>query len=219
MAKTSRLAQKQLRALDRIRALPGIEAFHLAGATAIAWHLGHRRSADLDLFSESADVDLDRIRLAASRRASFEVVASGDAVLELEVSDVPVDLVVYPYELLEPPVAGPSGMPTAGLRDLAAMKLSAISRRGIRRDFWDLFAIVSSGLSLAEVGDAYRADESDVRFMYQPGNLDLRPSPVGALDSGTFITRQRPKLHPAEKLMRSCSSLTDGASLSARRSS
>lgn len=157
MARTSRLAQKQLRALDRIRALPGIEAFHLAGATAIAWHLGHRRSVDLDLFSESADVDLDRIRLAASRHASFEVVASGDAVLELEVSDVPVDLVAYPYELLEPPVVGPSGMPTAGLRDLAAMKLSAISRRGIRRDFWDLFAIVSSGLSLAEAGDAYWA--------------------------------------------------------------
>jgi hypothetical protein len=43
----------------------------------------------------------------------------------------------------------------AGKLDLAAMKLAAIARRGIRRDFWDLFAIVQSGLSLRECARGY----------------------------------------------------------------
>ncbi len=33
----------------------------------------------------------------------------------------------------------------AGLRDLGVMKFAAIARRGIRRDFWDLFAILNLG--------------------------------------------------------------------------
>lgn len=37
----------------------------------------------------------------------------------------------------------PGGFPLAGLRDLAAMKLSAIAKRGVRRDFWDLHEIIS----------------------------------------------------------------------------
>jgi hypothetical protein len=46
--------------------------------------------------------------------------------------------------------------PVASLEDLAVMKLSAIARRGIRRDFWDLHAIVTSGaLSLEQALQSY----------------------------------------------------------------
>jgi hypothetical protein len=55
---------------------------------------------------------------------------------------------------IEPP-GDVSGLGLAGLRDLAAMKLAAISRRGLRRDFWDLREVVRSGLTLRECGDAY----------------------------------------------------------------
>jgi hypothetical protein len=42
------------------------------------------------------------------------------------------------------------------LRDLAAMKLAAIATRGIRRDYWDLHAILTSGRStLRAVFDDY----------------------------------------------------------------
>src|SRR5690606_29520197 len=56
---------------------------------------------------------------------------------------------------LEPLVTGPSGVMVAGLMDLAVMKLAAIGRRGIRRDFWDLHAILDAGSSLREVGAGY----------------------------------------------------------------
>jgi hypothetical protein len=44
----------------------------------------------------------------------------------------------------------------AALRDLAAMKLSAIAKRGIKRDFWDLHQIVNaSAVSLNLAFDSY----------------------------------------------------------------
>ena len=60
-----------------------------------------------------------------------------------------------PYPPLEAPVAGPEGFPVAGMRDLAVMKLVALSQRGLRRDFWDLYAILQSGMSLPEIARDY----------------------------------------------------------------
>lgn len=39
--------------------------------------------------------------------------------------------------------------------NLAAMKLSAISRRGIKRDFWDLYAINRAGVDLRTAAQIY----------------------------------------------------------------
>jgi len=35
------------------------------------------------------------------------------------------------------------------------MKLAAIARRGIRRDFWDLHALVESGIALRDAAAGY----------------------------------------------------------------
>jgi hypothetical protein len=167
MGKPTGLAKEQRRALDRLRGLRGIERFYLAGGSAIAVHLHHRRSADLDLFSLSAGVDLSA--LASVARATvpdLAVLGATDASLRLLVGEVPVDIVRYPYAPLEAPKVGLEAFPVAGLRDLAAMKLAAIARRGLRRDFWDLYAIIEAGLPLREATDAYvtkfRTAESDL---------------------------------------------------------
>lgn len=44
----------------------------------------------------------------------------------------------------------------ADLQDIAAMKLDAVSRRGTKRDFVDLFFIAQSGISLAVALDQYQ---------------------------------------------------------------
>jgi len=167
MGRSVGLAEEQRRALDRLTAVPGIERFYLAGGSAIAVHLGHRRSVDLDLFSFRPDVDLGA--LAASLRvalAEAEVVSLTDAALRIRVAGVPVDAVRYPYALLEDPLVGRTPLDVARLPDLAAMKLAAIARRGIRRDFWDLYAIARAGLGLADALAAYSSkfgpSESDL---------------------------------------------------------
>lgn len=167
MGEPTGLAKEQRRALDRLKGVRGIERFHLVGGSVIACHLHHRRSADLDLFSLSKDVDLNAVA-ESIREAVPElmVIGASDVSLRLRVGEVPVDLVRYSYAPLEAPQVGPDAFPIAGLRDLAAMKLAAIARRGLRRDFWDLRAMVEAGLSLEEAAQAYvakfKVSESDL---------------------------------------------------------
>lgn len=158
MGKFTGLAKEQSRALGRLKIVPGIERFYLAGGTAVAVHLRHRRSLDLDLFSVSADIDLTM--LAQAVRAvvpDLQVISTTDAALRVRVGEVPVDIVRYPYGLLDAPEPGPEAFPVAGVRDLAAMKLAAIARRGLRRDFWDLYALAEGGLPLRDAAAAYVA--------------------------------------------------------------
>lgn len=157
MEESSVLSSDQLRALAELTAIPELEHFYLAGGSGIAAHLGHRVSLDLDLFSESSDATFEPIReRLLSHLTDAEVVAETDVTLTLRSGVVAVDVVRYPYPLLEPTTSGPGGIRLAGLRDLAAMKLSAIARRGIRRDFWDLHEIVTrTAIDLENAAEAY----------------------------------------------------------------
>ena len=50
----------------------------------------------------------------------------------------------------------PEGFAVAGRMDLAAMKLAAISHRGLRRDFWDAHEIFTrGGVSIDQALEAY----------------------------------------------------------------
>ncbi len=127
--------------------------FYLAGGTGLALQLGHRMSLDLDLFSERpwSDVSL----LTALR-------ALGPTVIDLEsegtlvgsVGGVRVSFFYYPYPLLEPLLPTPAGVPLAGLLDIACMKLIAVSQRGSRKDFVDLYFLGAAGVDLRYALDA-----------------------------------------------------------------
>lgn len=166
MGKQVQLPRDQRRALASLSTLASAEGLYLAGGVAIALHLGHRRSLDLDLFSRAPGVDLARVRDALARTVqTVEVVALTDASLRVLVAGTPVDIVAYPYRLLQRPMAGPEGIAVARLRDLATMKLAAVAQRGLYRDFWDLHEILTHGVTLGRaLGDytrRYGAARSD----------------------------------------------------------
>lgn len=126
--------EELLRRLSREEAL---RSFYLAGGTALALHLGHRRSLDLDFFSAEW-FDEDRILAHLQRLADLSVAAKDRGTLHVQISKVKVSLLAYPYPLLFP-VLRFSGISVADPRDIACMKISAIASRGTRRDFVDLF--------------------------------------------------------------------------------
>lgn len=155
MGNAPNLSDEQRRALDRLSKLPRISEFYLAGGAALGIHLGHRRSAALDFFSRTPSADLDAIKRAVeSCFDRVEIRAQTDVALHLMCDGLPIDFVRYSYPPLEP-LADSFGVGLAGLCDLAVMKLSAISRRGLRRDFWDLFEVLHTGLTLRDCGSAY----------------------------------------------------------------
>jgi hypothetical protein len=156
MAQPSRIPDAIHRTLDRLAQLPELSDYYLAGGTAVAAHAGHRVSRDLDFFSRHPDVLLDRMKQAVFRIAPDALVAAEtDVALRMRVNGMPIDFVKYAY----PPCSALDtldGVALASPLDLAVMKLAAISRRGLRRDFWDLWVLVQGGVPLDEAGSAYR---------------------------------------------------------------
>lgn len=114
-----------------------LEGFYLAGGTGLALRLGHRRSVDLDLFSQSQFEPADlRVRLGEVSGLRVRQIMRGT--LHLEFHRVLVSFLHYPYPLLFPPSQF-EGLTVAEPRDIACMKLDAIASRGARRDFVDLY--------------------------------------------------------------------------------
>jgi len=149
------LLPEQRAALGALARAPLLSGFYLVGGSGIACHLGHRVSRDLDLFTGGAFDPAAAAGPLASTLPDTTVVSTTDVMARLLVGSIPVDLVRTTYPLLEPLGVGPEGIGLASLLDLAAWKLATIARRGLRRDFWDLYAILQARLSLEEAGRSY----------------------------------------------------------------
>ncbi len=152
------LALRQRKVLNVLSAQAARLGLYLGGGTAVALHLGHRRSVDLDWFSEVPVGDVTRLaRTLGSDRMPMVVDQIGPGTLHGSVGGVRVSVLEYPYGLLHPPaVWSDYGCPVASLDDLACMKLSAVAQRGSKRDFVDVYAVVREHRPLDELLGLYR---------------------------------------------------------------
>jgi hypothetical protein len=152
------LTARQRKALRLLGPRTAERDFYLAGGTAIALHLGHRRSVDFDWFL--TDRIPDPLRLAGElqeEHVPFETGQFARGTLYGSVHGVRVSFLEFRYPLLDPLVLWPEyGCQLAGLRDLACMKLSAITQRGSRKDFVDLYALGQAGHTLPAMLAWYR---------------------------------------------------------------
>lgn len=113
----------------------------LAGGTALALHMGHRMSMDLDFFTGS-DFFTERIfSKIRGRGYTFRLISEGDGYFLIEVDVIKISMFKYEYPFIEEP-AMYKGIKVAGIFDIASMKVIAISQRGTKRDFVDLYFIM-----------------------------------------------------------------------------
>ncbi len=116
------------------------EGFYLAGGTALALHVGHRQSIDLDFFTEKHDLP-PRLIEYLETVGKLLVVQEEDRTLHGVLDDVRISFMSYPYKVLYPLLEF-DGIKLADARDIAAMKIAAISGRGAKKDFIDLYALL-----------------------------------------------------------------------------
>jgi hypothetical protein len=133
-------------------------AAYLGGGTAIAVHLAHRMSRDLDFFFHHGSVDLDELARKLSATGPFAVTERVPGRLNGVFSATRVQFLhadeVRPQHLLERPQEI-DGLRIAQISDLMAMKLKVVGDRGELRDYFDLMTIeqrtgrtVDEGLAL-----------------------------------------------------------------------
>ncbi len=126
--------------------------FYLAGGTALALQLGHRRSYDLDYFTPSEDVPSIREQLAQALDP-FEPVLADTAWgnLVFLAGGVRVGFYGYGYPLVAP-LRVEEDVSIASLPDIGLMKLDALQSRASRKDFHDLYAL-GQHMTLREILD------------------------------------------------------------------
>jgi hypothetical protein len=137
------------------RIAPAVPAgAYLGGGTAIAVHLRHRTSRDLDFFFHRS-IDFDRLVRRLSVQGAFAVTDRRPGTLNGIFDRTRVQFLKAglerPEHRVEPTVAV-AGLQVAGLGDLLAMKLNAIAGRAQLRDYFDLMAIEQTGGRTVEEG-------------------------------------------------------------------
>jgi hypothetical protein len=142
--------------LRRLQGLPELSNTRLVGGTALALQLGHRISVDLDVFG-SWDYSTDLVSLFAEIGKVEKQSGSPDGRMQFFfIDDIKVDCVSYDmYEWLEPAIEE-DGVRLAGIKDIGAMKINAITNRGTRKDFVDLVRLLDE-YSLDDIFKWYRS--------------------------------------------------------------
>lgn len=132
-----------LSVLKKLMTLPELDDFSLVGGTALALKYGHRKSIDIDLFS---NMNLDKQVIVEA----IEKVFNSDFEYEGGLNNIGIfgfirqtktDIVHYPHALIAP-ITEIEGIRMYSDKDIIAMKLNAILGRGVKKDFWDLYELL-----------------------------------------------------------------------------
>jgi hypothetical protein len=130
--------------LPRLGGRPWAPDFYLAGSAALALYLGHRQVRDLDLMGWNRLTSPERRDLLGELLAidpALRVETARDGYLEVRSGEgVGVRFYYYPYPLIDPEEQV-EGLHVASALDLGLMKLGAITSRGSRRDYADLYLL------------------------------------------------------------------------------
>ncbi|MDO8520163.1 MAG: nucleotidyl transferase AbiEii/AbiGii toxin family protein [Deltaproteobacteria bacterium] len=114
--------------------------FYLAGGTALALWFGHRKSIDFDFYCETSFNEMEFENNLVQKLPDFKVTQRSQGTIIGICQTVDLSFFHYPYPLVEP-IQHTETLDICPVPDIAAMKLIAISQRGIRRDFLDLYVI------------------------------------------------------------------------------
>lgn len=137
MLYTQTVAPRTLELLKKLEAEPSLAAFNLAGGTALALYLGHRKSVDLDLFTPQS-FDAKKLETFLADKYGFRTDFMETDTLKGTIDGVKVDCIAHRYDYLRPPYEE-SGIRLYDMEDIIAMKLSAIADNGSRlKDFVDI---------------------------------------------------------------------------------
>jgi hypothetical protein len=131
---------------------PKIQKFYLAGGTALALQIGHRRSVDFDLASSNPvrTFDLERRIMAEGFKIQSVFTATGDE-FSILIEDTKVTFFYFPFPI-QPKIIWQTGrIKLPEIDELGAMKAYALSRRSQWKDYVDLFFLLKVKLSIDDI--------------------------------------------------------------------
>ena len=144
--------------LKKIQQIEELSNVRLVGGTALALQIGHRKSIDIDLFGT---INADNIAVSQELKkiGKLTVIQNTKNINIYLISNIKVDIVNYPYSWLENAKLEDNIL-LADIKDIAAMKISAITGRGTKKDFVDLYFLLKH-YTLKEILNFYMQKYDD----------------------------------------------------------
>lgn len=128
------------KALDKLSSQEWLRKskWYLAGGTALTLHAGHRSSVDLDFFIPQTDFNSGKL-LKHFENEDWQLTLLKEGTIFGELSSAKVSFIAYPFFVPSKNVVRYGAVRVLEPRDIAVMKLIAISQRGRKRDFIDMY--------------------------------------------------------------------------------
>jgi len=124
--------------------------WYLAGGTALALQVGHRSSRDLDFFTKRSDFRITNV-LKHFSKDNWQTTVAKEGTIYGEFIGAKVSFIAYPYFIPKNQSIWFDNIKILNQLDIAVMKVIAISQRGKKRDFYDLYWCVKNLLPLEEI--------------------------------------------------------------------
>ncbi len=124
--------------------IPELKDFYLVGGTALALRFGHRISLDIDLFSTVDFANDSLIDPLQKKFTGFSFRNTHNPIgLFGNIDGVKVDFVRHHHHPLIEPTVVEDGIRQFSVQDIVAMKVAAILKRAVKKDFWDIAELMS----------------------------------------------------------------------------
>jgi len=140
--------------LALIQKNPLFKEHMLVGGTALSLQLGHRQSVDIDLFTINAQNNKILLDYFQENFSNIEILYNDTGILQIIADNIKIDLVHVKGKLLENPLTI-DGFTMLGIKDIAAMKLMAITDRKTPKDYIDI-AYLLKEIPLETMFELYR---------------------------------------------------------------
>lgn len=150
--------------------------FRLVGGTSLSLQLGHRKSDDIDLFTDEPYGSVDFAAIDHFLRRTFPYVSDpvngpvglGSSYLVGNNPDDTVKLDIYYTDPFVHPAVQINPYRLAMIDEIIAMKLDIVQRRARKKDFWDLHEMLGTHTSpqmiaLHALRYPYNHDEALIR--------------------------------------------------------
>jgi len=142
------LTKKQVELLPLLKSFS--KDFGLVGGTAVALHIGHRRSIDFDLFTDKEFKNSSIRKIIQKNFKIDNVIVDKLDEFSIIIGNVKFTFFCYPYKLsfskkLDDIIKLPD------ILTLAAMKAYVLGRRAKWKDYVDLYFIIKKYFSVSEI--------------------------------------------------------------------
>ena len=154
------LYPKTKQVLNKLSDLSFLKGWYLAGGTGLALQLGHRKSIDLDFFTDK--FPKRDLLLSDLKHLTPTIIQEAPGTMDLNVHNVKVSFLEYKYPILEKLVSFEK-VKVASILDISCMKVSAVSSRGSKKDFIDLYFVLQKK-TLDEIFTAFKKKFEGVEY-------------------------------------------------------